>query len=543
MRTLRLAAIAAFSLACGSGSPSKPPLKDPPNVFLLVPNSNVIGTELDVQITVEGCDKVSSASIQSDDGAIAKPVTYDVASGNGVPVAIGMSDVAHWKTIAGHFNLTATATCDDGRKSTSQAQPATFFPVAQVFSKADGSYVVPTAFYAEGSGASATFVGCGVDGTFPAIVRVDTTGTVLAKFDLPDAMDCNFFSSFTDPVTVAGKTIRWFITPALPGENHAGAVAFDATTLELTGIALDDSLALIPALYIGVDSDGDAVVLKNDTTHTGDWIFKISHTNLTDTNKGTLWTVGNLDPRTPQGNPVISAGTVWIPVREDTAGPSSSSSFEVEKRDYTNGALLNTNGTPQILLTEGYVDVAPNIPVTISQDGTIAYLPYDTFNGGQWTGYFAVQACATLTGNELTESCTSARFSNPALFGDGLAAVPFGPGYSYVAAVSTQFTYFLNNTNGQPIGSTLSPTGALVTTQIQPGKDQDFYILNGPGVGQWPLEVTGVDSPSTGELFRYSILADSLSIAIDDAKQPWLRISNKLVQLLPNSQYRSMLNQ
>ena len=564
MRTLRLAAIAAFCLACGSSSPSTPPVKDPPQVFLLVPNSNVIGSELDVQVTVEGCDKVTSASVTSDDGAINKAVTYDVASGNPVPVAIGISDVAHWKSIADHLALSASATCDDGRKNTSQAQPATFFPAAQVFSHADGSYVVPTSFYAEGSGASTTFIGCGAnsDGT-SALVRVDTSGAIIANQTLPSAMACDFNSSITDPVTDSGgRKIRWIITPATNGETHPGAVAFlDDNSLTFTGQAVDENAA-IPAIWYlavaptGEAGAGDAVVLAPNNTGLN-WVYRIDHLNLLSghTNPSTggpggpVWMQGAGvppagDSRLPMGNPVISSNNVWIPVRELDEG-NKQAYFDVEQRYFdpsgsASGGDWVTYPPTVVLGPENYADLAPSIAMTISADGSLTYLPFNTYDAsGNWTGGFSALACAS------TANCNTSTYFNDPLAGSALAAVPFGSGFPYVAAVADQHTYFIGNnaTNKGTVISNVDPTGALVTSQVQPGKGQDFYVLNAAGVGQWPLEVVAIDTPANGELFRYTMTSNSLSVALDDSGQPWLRIGPELVQLLPLSQYRSMLNQ
>jgi hypothetical protein len=551
VRSLRIATIAALALACGSSSTSTPPVKDPPQVFLLIPNTNVIGTELDVQMTVEGCDKVTTATITSEDGAINKTVSYTVPSGNAVPVSIVPADVAHWQSIAAHLSLVANATCDDGRKNSSQAQGVTFFPVAQVFSKANGSYVVPTAFYAEGSGASTTFTGCGSnsDGS-SALVRVDTSGTFIATTTLPDAMDCNANSSITDPIVDAGgRTIRWLLTPATNGELHPGAVAFffnsSTGTIDITAKVLDGSGAIPAVWYLGVDVNpssagrGDAVVLA--PTNTGlDWIFRIDHLNLlTGHNTTPLWAQGkgvppSGDPRLPMGSPVISGSNVWIPVREDGIKQSD---FDVEQRSYSDGSWVSY--PPPILITETFQDFAPSIAMSISADGQTTYLPFNTYDAnGNWTGGFSVLGCAS------TGSCSSNELFNVSLTGSALATVPFGPGFSYVAAIGSQHTYFLGNqvgTYNQVLGH-IDPTGALVTSQIQNGKGSDFYILNGPA-GRLPLEIVGIDSPANGELVRYAIASDSVSMAIDDSGQPWFRISNKLVLPFPVAQYRAMLSQ
>jgi len=509
---------------CGTSTPQQPPKLDPPRVFLTVPSTNVIDTQFTLTVSVDGCKSVKSVTVL-DRGNVAV-----VLNAPEVPVTVNLTpdQISFKEGIAAVLSLTATAVCDDDRTNTSQAQPGTFFPVAQVY-RSTGEQLVSDYFVVTGHTADAQFIGC--DGN-TKLARVGTGGNIVASLVLPAALPCTVATSITDRNPVSG--LRWVWTP-----KH-GAIAVD-DNLNITAEALDSTGAFIAVTGLGVADDGDAVVvgLGNDglvsrIQHAGCGITSCRVWSMTPKLAG-----APLDNATiGQGNPVITTAGVILPLA--SVDQSGSVTFFIEKVGYD----TSTDGGSTKLFTVGTGTLEPyqQIAMTLTPDGTKVLLPYTTVNpSSSAQGTFQVQGCPSNAGN-----CTGgwvAPGSGEGFLGGAVAAAPFGAGLSYVAAIGQQTTYFVKTDSGQNVGKDglpLTASGSLVTYAFQPGKAADFYVLNGGGGALLPTEIIGIDSPQNGELFRVQVPGGSLSIALDDDGIGWMRVGNDLMRLFPLSQYRAL---
>ncbi|MBI3182183.1 MAG: hypothetical protein HYZ28_08565 [Myxococcales bacterium] len=518
MRHLPLGLLAA--LACTPPPPPPPPPRDPPQVFLLAPEANVVGTSIKLTLNVNGCDKVASASVLDRESFI-KNVDFQ---GNPTTVEIASNELSsQYATlgIAADLSLVAKATCDDGRTNKSQPTPAKFFPVEQVVESAAGNQMAPDVFYAEGGigGTGTTFVGCVGTQSGTALARVDTTGTVIgANTSLP--FPCSYLSQFTDKNAATGKRWMW--------ERGKGAFAFDQN-LNITSY-------YVGALYaLGVGPDGDAIVYESKAPVSS--VMRISHAAAPPGNL--RWAGGYKPSGLLMGNPVVQTqlNAVALPVWYDEIG-AYNGTVRIERVDYSNGAFVGRNDLK--VIEYGFLN-APRIPPAVfNSDASILYFPFQTGQAVN-TATSAVIACATNA-----DGCAGAsqRWQSPILTGLVAANIPFSNG-SQVAAIAAQHLWFLNATNGQVTnfaGKAIIPDGSLVTLGAQAGLGTDFYVLNGP-VGGYPVEIVAVDSPSDGELYRYQMSGgvsptNALTMAVDDWGAAWLRIGLKLVKPLPLKQYR-----
>jgi hypothetical protein len=188
------------------------------------PQSNVVGSQIEADVKVSGCDSVSSAELY-DNNRLIRTFSMDT---NPEPVILQTQDISFGVDgIAAQLSLTAQIVCSDGRTAKSSASGAQFLPVAQVLNTTDGSYFVPRFFFADGSGDQATFVGCAIDpiDSIPKLMRVNQVGKVIAKQDRTD-ITCDDTAVFTDP----GAGYRWMLIRGI------GAIAFDVN-LTVTSVA------------------------------------------------------------------------------------------------------------------------------------------------------------------------------------------------------------------------------------------------------------------------------------------------------------------
>lgn len=502
--------LVVLSAGCGSSSPAKAQPLDPPLIFLTVPEANVIGTAFALTVNVDGCQAVKRVAVLDHGNEV---VGIDAPT---VPLTVSLrpSDVSFHAGIAAQLSLSASATCDDGRTNTSQPQPGTFFPVAQVF-RSTGGQLVPDFFVAEGQAKNVTFVGC--NGS-RALVRVNTAGAILKQVALP--FDCTVATSITDKNAATG--LRWLITPGL------GAIAFDSN-LTITASAEDGAGHSLNPSFLAVASDGDAIVMGQPGTGTN-WIFRVPHTNCTSGPPcgPPTWSIGSAIQRLPEGNPVIVSNTVYLPLANDPL--AGTEYFEVATFDYDSGS--NTDEL-EVGYTQYDVNVPPHIAMSFSPDGSRVFLPFDASSPA---GTFTTEGCPTAAGS--APDCTDG-WEATSMMGSALVAAPFAP---YVAAIGSQNTYFFDAASGANVGQggqPLTSSGALVTLAYQLGHGSDFYLLNGPS-GSAPTEIVGIDSPQNGELFRVQIPGGSLSIAIADDGIGWIRVGNDLMQLLPLTEYRQL---
>ena len=170
-RPLSLASTLLLPLLASGCDPTPPPvtIPDPPQVSLRVDEPNTVGKSLKVTLTVSGCDQVQRLEVLDND-VLLKQVPY---SGADMVVELQSSELRYSRGISATLSLTARATCNDSRTNVSQAQLATFFPVADVYEPPNASAsVVPEHFVADGSGSDTSFLGCVKEGGRSFVYKV-----------------------------------------------------------------------------------------------------------------------------------------------------------------------------------------------------------------------------------------------------------------------------------------------------------------------------------------------------------------------------------
>ena len=493
---------------------------------LKVPSGSVADTSLPVSVTVAGCSSLPTLSLRHS-GTEFKKVPF---SGNPTSFVLTKEDIPFSRTgLAAKLVLSVQGTCTDGQTSTSLEQSVTFFPVAKVVSTPAGTIAAPELFYADGYATppnpSTSFVGCqpkNDGGT--SLVKTDTSGALIFSNDsLP--FDCSLGSSFSAPRGPAGH--RWMVEQGSP---HGGAFSFD-NTLKTYGGTLGqiDSFGVLP------DGNGIAGSVNPPDPAT----FELTSTVF----------------QIPGDNPLPASWSQRIHgvVLASAAGTATQVYFPhyypglpneglvgVQTLD-TQGNLLNDY--PLLDNVQYHNDYGPALPpVAFSQDSSVIYFPSNAI------GLTTTVVACRIPPQGASSGCNGVNrvWQSVPLQGLALTLVPFGNGL--LAVVCSQATWILNIGNGKVIGQGILPDGILTTGYFASGTQNDFYIMNGPAPSPnnptpLPNEVVGVDSPTAGELFRYQLATDTLSVAVDQGGQSWIRIGSQLIQPWPSSVYRKLLQQ
>jgi hypothetical protein len=531
--------------ACGGSS--SPPTPNGPNVTLNIPDTQVAGTYLSLQVTYSGCAQTSSLTLLNNGAALK---ALPVGTGNSSSVQLALSDIPFKAAgIAAQLLLSAQLTCLDGQSATSTAVPVSFFPAQALYANADGSPYVPDVFYAEGSGSGVTFVGCALDANNnPELVRVNLSGQMVQQNDLLATLSlpCNDTTWFTSS-TVGG--VRWAVTPnqtafafntnldvVLQAQADEGFSCVDAGTYPDAGAIprTHTSVVVVPPLgsFFGVDNLGGALLATQLSA--GQYAvmrFPVAAGSGPYT-PPTWCTPVSLPQSAPQMN--ASGQVVLI-----TAASNGTNASDLAQRlNASTGVPVGTT----TLWTFPYSQLPGQAYAGLSTDGNTAYLP---------------ELSATTSGSFTLEarSVSAATLDwQTALNGVPEAFLPSGD-KSYVAAITNLGAYFLGASNGASVG--LGQTGSLPALapglsasgqqlgvmSVQPGRSSDFYLLDGTGAGL-PVEVVATDNPDAGELFRFTVSASTgVNLAFDDSGQLWLRLGNDLLQALPLATYRQLRGQ
>lgn len=499
-------ALAGLSLSgCGGGRAGETP-DSPPRVSVSVPGASYAGITLPFSVTVTGCARVEALSVFDGENFL-KPLTYQEPSVSG---ELAANEIPYSTGIAAKLSLTAKATCDDGREATSQPQPVSFLPVAQITPPPAGStQTVTDVFNVEGGGANTSFIGCtGNANATASLVRVNLAG---AELNRQDAMPvgCNNSTQYTDRNAVS-KT-RWAWTPSL------GAMSLD------DGLGIT-SFYQSPINFLGVGPDGDAVIYDDS---------RATIQRLPKTANGTTWQLSTFTQNTiVLGNPIVqSNGRVALAYFPYALG-SQQGPINVSVFDYATGVQ---QGTASLMTYAFGALTDPNPPPAFfNPAGTSLYVAVRTPDGNT-----IVYAC-----NPYANGCdTSPQWKSATLKGKIVTIVPFADG-TRLAAVASNYVWFLDAASGTVLnkgGVGIVPTGSYVVQGVMAGKATDFYILTGANKqGALPVEVIMVDDPSRGELVRFETQESSLMLGVGDDGQAWLRLGNKLVKPLPLAQYRQV---
>ncbi|HEX8823671.1 MAG TPA: hypothetical protein VF794_27360 [Archangium sp.] len=500
-----------LSVACDPPPPPSTP--DLPQVRVLLDEPSTVGTSLKFSISTSGCDQVQRLDL-FDDTTPLKQVPF---AGNPTPVELAMNEVPYTRGIAANLALSARVTCADGRTNISQAQLATFFPVAESISPLTATDQVVTDFFvAEGSGSTVSFIGCVRETTGQGLYKVTKNPADTGKrMDMP--IPCKETTVITER-RPSGTGWRWVWTP------NEGLFAIDPQFKPGPVFRLKvDRLAVTP--------EGDALVYDK-----GEGAEPINIKRVTPA--GEIKWVLNM------GSFIIgdmvfagSGPTVVIPLGnefEDNTfgGKISVGTLNYDTAQWTSITLIHA--------PTNYIewDYAP--PVALNTFGTQLYIV--TQNGASAD----VRACAVSgTGDGRCDPPTNQKWLRN-LQGQMVALVPYANG-SRLAAIAAHQTWFLDAATGQVVNKeakSISPTGALVPRQVLLGPGSEFYLFTSAVLQQGqtrlpdPVEIIATEKAENGELYRYQIPGGSIAGSTDDSGALWLRVGRKLVRPLPLEQYR-----
>ncbi|WP_257455790.1 hypothetical protein [Archangium lipolyticum] len=512
-----------LSLACNNPPPVTTP--DPPQVSIIVDEPSTVGTSLKLSVSTSGCDQVQRVDLL-DNNELLKQVAY---AGNPTPVVLGMSEIRYSRGIAATLSLTARVTCADGRTNVSQAQPATFLPVAEVVEPTSATdQVVPDLFIAEGreSQGNVAFIGCAQEGNGRSglykVPRSNPDSTQRVEMIIPCARNTNI----TDR-RPASTGWRWVWTP-----NTGFFSVSPQFTLGTAVRVKVDRLTVLP--------NGDALVWDEGEGGTPKTLARYNPAGTK------LWELAGGSPDASKdipgfliGEPVDRGdGTIAVPVQSGI--PGSEAEIMV-------GLVSSADGrwTSSFSLIDTQTPFnAPAPAVALDSTGTRLYM------ATQGTSAAYVRACAITGIYGEAGRCdppTNRKWISPDLTGQVAALVPYASG-TRLAVIATNRTWFLDTATGQVVNKDkqpLSPTGALVAQQVLPGLDQSFYLFTSgvPTESQpipYPVEIIATDGAEKGEVFRYQVPGGSIAGATDDAGTLWLRVGRKLVKPLSLEQYRQV---
>lgn len=525
--------LAALLAACDPPPTTTPPPANPPQVFLTLTESNVIGGAVTGKVNVSGCKTVAQVQLLHQDTFLMdvpfakSPTDFSLPAGT-------FSNLYSQLGIAASLTLKAKVICDDGRTNNSQPVGVKFFPIANRFKSSDGAQLVPDNFIAEGGlgGTANTFLGCVAATTGTTIARVNTRGEVLA-FLASMPFNCSLATQISERSAVTGT--RWVFEPGV------GVFAIDSNLTRLR------TFINPKVLRIGVGKRGSAVVWVDEES-TRKRIQKLDPMpGSTNEWEHPFEGIMSADPLIDDGGTTPS---VWVMRWLFDLG-THKADLVPWQHNLNNGQLLNgvqsLGNLPAVLITQQFPLDETSQPIVpqgvFSSDGRFYTVPFISLDGQTST----ILSCSTAPSSGLCEG-TSRRWTSPILSGYFRLVVPFSQG-NLVAVVSPQAVYFLNNQLGTIVNLgevPLQPTGSLKVLGVQPGLDTDFYVFAGPEFGataSYPMEIIATDAPGAGELWRMEYgsgesSGNGLFLGVDEAKQVWVRAGTDLIKPLPNAEYR-----
>lgn len=500
-----------LSLACNN-PPPPPTTPDLPQVNLTVAETNAVGSTFKLSVAVSGCDSVKSLEVL-DNNALVKQVPF---AGSPTAVELAVGDLHFPRNITIDLSLTARVTCADGRSNVSQTQPATFFPVEEIVEPENtNSQVLPDFFVADGSGASASFIGCAREGNLSYLYRVKRSNPLQPdKILMP--FECNVSTAITDrmPATTGW---RWVWTPG------KGAFAIDPTFSKALGVNYT------PVTFVTVAPDGNAFIGQDRVIQF--WSPAGTQVWLNDN----FGVDGDII-----GEPFVRPDrkTYVVPL-VGTLGTASTTFVKVSVLNYDTGAANQTYDIEQIPTTQ-------QIQVAFDSTGTVLYL------GTQGDSAANVRACSIGKTSLCRPGTDAWLWTTGDLQGTMTALVPYNNG-TLLAAISKSRIWMLDVKNAKPGSVPLvnkdqqpfATSGSLVSRFVQPGPGTSgaFYMFNSTApttsnLLPYPVELVATDSAEKGELYRYQVTGGSVFGALDASGTLWLRIGPRLVKPYAPAWYR-----
>lgn len=519
--------ISLLAAACGPSTPPPITIPNPPQVFLTLSQSTVVGDRVPGKVNVSGCSKVTQVQILQRGEFLADANYRQSPTDFELPASL-FSSLYGTLGIAIPLTLSAKVVCDDGRTNDSAPVGVTFFPVATVVSKA-GEQVLHDSFIAIGGAnqSPTNFLGCSGTKTGTALVLVNAEGEVL-KLNEALPFDCSYATEISERSRVTGT--RWVLEP--------GKGAY----------ALNDNLAVTaqyagPLDKMGVGSTGAGVFLS--VALNSEAALRLNPLGGT---RPIVWSASAVGKHI--STPVVneSENVVIIATWQFHEG-TKDGDIVIFKFDAQTGALVNgvpPVGGPPAIFSQKFPQLNKPIPpaAALNRDGTLIVLAVISaaVDGLVRT---TVLSCST---QPKFGGCLNSdrRWASEPFDGVLNLVVPMDTSNTFAAAGPYQ-AWFLDAKNGaiRNLGnSPLRPSGSLQFVGVQPGLGTEFYLVSSSAADRYPLEIVATDKPESGELWRFSQGTGEspqagLYPAVDEGGQVWLRVGPDLVKPLPNAEYRS----
>jgi hypothetical protein len=509
---------------CVSGVCSGEPGFDTPHVFIGVSDSNVIDTQFEARVSVEGCEKVAEVRILQDD----RPLPATPSEADALVRSLTADHFqSFWPTLGfssqPQLTLKGQVRCADGRSGTSSATNVSFLPVqGRVHLGPEGESAVADFFVAQGGKgddpavpmrqATATFLGC-VGGPDDRALAITGADGQLVRAAAPP-MACDAETRFSEP---SAEGIRWIVQPGL------GAYAID-TNLVAFG-------AVITKLgpYLAVSPSGSVIVWKDVLLESS--LLKL---DALPSDAG-VWSADF--PGTMCADPVIDEARDLVVTGSWQLSPATpEGDITVLKYRLSNGEMINApHGTVIVrLVNSNTIDTLKTPAVAFSPAGDMLYAGIITVSGDS----SIVRACPT------TVECLMPKWERR-LPGTVTSVLPFAKG-TLLAVAGPKRAWFLDSTSGavlNPDGKPIEPSGALQFCALLPGPERDLYLLASLGgepcpAKSIPREVVAVDEPENGELYRFGFGSGNsptsgVFVGVDEGGQVWFRVGQDLVKSNP----------
>lgn len=510
------------------------PAAKPQAVLAIAATSPIVGAGVSGRVTASGCKKIRQVGILVNDTFILDTNYKGDNTEWNAPTAL-FERFFPQKGIEATLNFTARVVCDeDGREGVSQPVGRAFFPAAAVVDL-EGAQALPDAFIAEGGTTSqpTTFLGC-VGGVTAGLMRLAQNSTELKTVvNLP--FPCSVGSDFTPPSTAqAGAPIRWLIEPGV------GAFAFQDTPGQATTDLVITSQYQGRVKFLTMAPSGDAVLVED--------------TALMPYLKVLLGKPGGANPvryslqlsGIPLAAPVFDTTRkqIWVAVMNASGGVATHLVHRIDyDRPSSMGDPIAVTRTQPVLTTRYDEFSNPNhLTAAFRKTGGTIYMNVVTVDNTNNQASTFVLACPTVDAVDC--SAGGRTWTSP-----GMPGV-FDTIYvheSMVVVAGADGVFFLDVTTGQPRSvNAITPTGSNVVKQLVPGVQDDFYVLAGPSGLPFPTEAIAVDQAGNPELWRVNYgVGDSpqsaLTMAVDAARQPWLRLGLTNVKPHPATTYCALL--
>lgn len=486
--------------------------------FSITSEPFVIGTGVEGTVSASGCPGATFELWEGPPPGKRLLELSVAATGGAFAAPTAAFEGALARQIPARLELFAVARCTNGKSGTSTVHSASFFPVAEVPPASD---VLLERFELEGSGPSATLVGCADLAGTPSLVRLAVSGAKVAS--TPSPFPCAGADELTPLSSTGPRPVRWLVHRA---DVNGGAVAFVSRAS-----AADDLTPVVvvrdAVTGLGAAADGQAIVVHGTNPSVVLARLDPARTNPV------VWSVP-APPGRPNADPLISGTDVYVSVWDELIG-ATSADVVVYRYAFADGAQLSRVVVATYTYPSG-LDLKLPATGAFSASGEQLYVPRWFNVGGAVES--AVSACSTRV-----SGCPSPALETGRLAGAFLHAVPL-PSSLLVVGPSALTVANL------PSGTWLLPTpltvsGGLEFTAIVPGPSGSAYALaQGPSsasADQQSQELLALLSRGAPPAWRLPSpaagSAGSLWIAPDGARGAILRVGTTYVRTLTPGQY------